>query len=468
MIASMSFAGRSLPWSGASLGRAATFVLPTASVLIAALVFLGPGALRYTVGARVRGAPAEGGRALALRIEVVRSLYDVNESAGVHDLLVEATAPGQTLRAFHGATGPDGIADVRLEAGAPLRGPVAIGVTAVAKKQKLLAAGEVPLRRPAPVFAQLGRLAGTVHGDLEIQVDAARGILAAPFPEVLRVHVSPKGLEGGPLGARAEVELTGVGFDAAPAKLTTDERGTGAFRVTALAHQVELGVAVRAGDKSARWEGTLPVVPGAMWLSPPPAAGSPRRPGPMALLSPAPRERAYVSFWTEEGRVGGAVVPMSRDAQGFYGGEVEAPDQPAARVLYATVAGDPVEQGSGTVAWPLRPAEGAVTPQPLALLLDGMPAAQDREKQRAWGARRTGLFLIGAAALAEVLLLLAQSRASQRQLEAHLSEASGTLPEADRALLLGAAREHPVLRALLAVALVGLAFALVAALSTFR
>ncbi len=42
------------------------------------------------------------------------------------------------------------------------------------------------------------------------------------------------------------------------------------------------------------------------------------------------------------------------------------------------------------------------------------------------------------------------------------------MPEADRARLLGAAREHPALRALLAASLVGLAFAMVAALSTFR
>ncbi len=119
----MSSAGRSSPWSGAAVGRAATFVLPTASVLVAALVFLGPGALRPALGVRVRGLPADGARTLALRVEVVKMLFDVVDGGGVQDLLVEASAPGQTLRAWHGPTGPDGIAEVRPRGERPLARP---------------------------------------------------------------------------------------------------------------------------------------------------------------------------------------------------------------------------------------------------------------------------------------------------------------------------------------------------------
>ena len=206
------------------------------------------------------------------------------------------------------------------------------------------------------------------------------------------------------------------------------------------------------------------MVPGAMWLGPPPRGG-----GPLALLSPAPRERAYVSFWTDEGRVAGAVVPLARDARGFHAGELALPESLAgARWLAATVAGDPMEQGAGTVAWPIRPEEGAITHRPVRLLYDGLPGAIAREEQRASSARRAGLVLVGAAALAEVLLLLLLGRASQRRLTAHLVEASAPMPEADRARVLAAGHEHPVLRALLAAALVGLGFAMMAALSTFR
>jgi hypothetical protein len=430
-------------------------VLPTASVLVAALVFLGPGAVRPALGARIYGGPAEGARSLSLRVEVVRSLYEVVDGGGAQGLVVEASAPGQALGAWRGSTGPDGIAEVRLDAGAPLAGPLAIRVTAGGERPRLLAGGEIALGQPPPARVEPGSVAGTQRGDLDLVVVASRGLLAAPFPEVVRVLVSPAG--------RAELELSGPGLDLSPAKQTTDERGVATFRVAALAHDVELTLAARSGERTARWEGTLPVVPGAMWLSPPAPGG-----GALALLSPVPRERAYVSFWTEEGRVAGAVVPLARDARGFYAGEVRAPELPAARVLYATVAGDPVELGSGTAAWPIRPAEGAVAHRPIGLLFDGLPGALGREQQRAWATRRAGLVLIGVAALAEVLLLFLTGRASQRRLEAHLVAASEALPEADRAAVLSAAREHPALRALLAAALVGLAFAMVAALSTFR
>jgi hypothetical protein len=458
----MSSAGRSPPWSGDRAARVATYVLPTASVVVAALVFLGPGARLPALGARVRGLPADGASTMAFRVEVVKALYDVVDSGGAHELVVEASAPGQTLRGWHGTTGPDGVVEAKVEGSAPIHGPVAIAVTALAPRKRLLAAGEVPLGRPPAIVVSGGRIHGTqTHGDLEVHVEATRGVLSAPFLETVRVSVVGSG--GGSVPTTgAVIELSGAGIDVAPTKATADGTGTAIFNIRPLAHQVELAAVVRAGDKTASWEGTLPVVPGAMWLAPKSGAG------PRALLSPAPRERAYVSFWTDAGRVGGAVVLLERDAQGFHAGEVAVPEAPGARVLFASVAGDPLEQGAGTVAWPLRPAEGAVSAPPLSLLLDGLPAAQEREWQRAWASRRAGLVLVGAAALAEVLLLLVQSRAAQRRLEQHLDEASGALPAADRARLLSAAREHPGLRALLAVALVGLAFALVAALSTFR
>jgi hypothetical protein len=446
----------------------AGFVLPVFSVLVAALVFLGPGALHPAAAARVRGAPADGARVAALRVEVVQSWVDVVDATPAEDLVVEATAPGQTLTTWRGAAGADGVADVRLEAGAPLRGPIAVKITARGPHgPRLLAGGEIALARPEPAFVQLGSLRGNTKGDLAVRVDAARGVMASPFAETVRVTVAPAGLDV-PLGRRAELELGGAGVDVTPDRVTTDDRGVASVLVKALAHNVELSITARAGDKTGRWEGVLPVVPGAIWLDPSSTNGS------LTLVSPSPRERAYLSLWTEEGRTSGAVVPLARDGLGFFRGQVSLP-LPEGRVVYATVAGDPLEQGSATVAWPLRPAEGAVAARrPLGLLLDGVPAALAREKQRAWSARRAGLVLIGIAALAEVLLLLFQSRASQRRLEEHLSAASSAgegspaLSAEDRARLLGAAREHPMLRAALGVALVALSFALVAALATFR
>jgi hypothetical protein len=451
--------------------RVAIFVLPLFSVLVAGLVFLGPGALNPALSARVRGLPAEGARAVALRVEVLRLDHDVVDAAVATELTVEASVPGQSLPTWRGAAGPDGIADLLLTGSAPLRGPLALRLTAAGVSgsggRRLLAGGEVTLRRPGPAFVQLGAVRGTTRGDLAVRVDAARGVMAAPFPETLRVTVTTAGSDG-PLGQRAEVELSGAGMNLTPDHVTTSERGVAEVVVQALAHNVELSVTARAGSKSGHWEGGLPVVPGAVWLDPASPAGT------LSLVSPSPRERAYVSLWSEEGRLLGAAVPLTRDAFGFFRG-AWATALPAARLLYVTVAGDPLEQGSGTVAWPLRPAEGAVAAtRPLELLLDGVPAALAHEKARAWSARRAGLVLIGLAGLAEVLLLLLQSRAAQRRLEAHLDAASAggegseAMPAADRAKLMGAAREHPVLRAGVVVALVALGFAMVGALATFR
>jgi hypothetical protein len=75
--------------------------------------------------------------------------------------------------------------------------------------------------------------------------------------------------------------------------------------------------------------------------------------------------------------------------------------------------------------------------------------------------------VIGAAALAEILLLLYRSRASQQKLEAHfLAGEAADSPE--RPGLLRAAREHMVLRALVGVAMIALAFAIIGALTSLR
>ena len=448
------------------LARVATYGIPTFSVAVAALVFLGPGARRAVLGARVLGQPVEGSRGVALRVETVRSLLAVVEATAVPDLIVRATAPGQELTPFRGASGADGIAEVRLEADAPITGPIAVRIEAAdGGRPRLLAEGLLQTGPPPRIDVEEAAIHGAARGEIAVRVEASRGWLAAPFPETLRVSVAS---DGAPYGLPAEITLSGAGMEITPPELTTDGRGRASFQVKALGHHVDLVVEAKAGAHAGRWEGTLPVVPGAIWLDPSGAAGA------LSLVSPAPRERAYGALWTDRGRGAGAVVPLARDDFGFFRGSVPLAAPEGATIAVATVAGDTRERGSGTVAWPLRPSEGAAQPPPVPSLLDGVPAAVARDALRAWGARRVGLTLIGAAALAEIVLLLLLSRASQRRLEAHITAASSAqegslaLPDADRAKLMEAAREHPLLRLLLAVALLVLAFAMVAALATFR
>lgn len=464
-------------------GGIVPFVIPSVAVALTALVLLGPGALRPVVGARVRGAPIDGARVVALRVEGVRSLYGIDDAVPLAALEVEAGAPGQGLGPWRGGTASDGIAEVVLTASEPVRPPLVVRMTERSdpKNVRVLAEGLIALGAPAPREVRPASIAGVSRGDFTLRVTAARGIVAAPFTEELRVAVTPA-VTAEPT-AKVDLELSGAGIDLAPdakatfastLKIATDERGAATFAVRVLAHQVELSIKAKSGEKKAIWEGTLPVVPGALWLDP---AGLP---GATELVSPAPRALAYVSFWGEQGRIGGQVVPLAADAKGFFRGKVDAPPA-ASGVLFASVAGDPSEQGIATVAWPIRPPEGLAPPQKMTLLLDGVPKAVEREQARASAARRAGLFLLGAAALAEMLLLLFRSRAAQKNLEAHFASAavrgsreglddggSPAVAPDDRAGLMAAAREVPLLTALLLAALVGLAFAMVAALATFR
>ena len=450
------------------LGRIAILVIPTVAVAVTALVLLGPGALRPAVGVRLRGVPFAGGHVLALRLEAVKSLYDVDDVTALAGIHVDAIAGGARLGTWSGDADVDGIAEVRLESPTPIEGPLGVVIT---RSGALLGKGTIPLRAAEPVGQRRGFVPGTTGGTLRIQVEAVRGALAAPFPETLSLTVTEV-LGGAPVKADLELAVLGADVTAAgsaanaapaelPFRLTTNDRGAARVVLKPLSHDVNLTITANTLEKTGRWDGMLPVIPGAAWIDPA------SRLGPLTVVSPAPHAFAYLSFWSEAGRVAGASLPLSKDPDGFFRARVTPQLPTGARILFVSVAGDPLEQGAGTVAWPLRPAEAAFTTRPFELMLDGVPAARELEKARAWSSRRAGLAVIAAAALAEILLLLYRSRASQKKLEAHFleGEAEGS-PE--RPALLRAAREHMVLRALVAVAMIALAFAIIGALTSLR
>ena len=460
-----------------ALGNAATYGLPVGAIGLAAAVILGPGAQRMAVGVKVWGAPVEGGEALSLRIEGARRLLGVEDAAALDGLEVTAMSAGAALEGWRGGTGGDGIGEALLAARAGLAAPV---VVRVVRGGEVLLEREVPLSPAVSIAADEAAVPGATQGELRVQVEVARGAMAAPFPGELRVRVTGP---GGAPAAGARVEVTAEGAEIAGGERVavreTDGAGEAAVEVTPRSHGVEVSVEAQREGAAGQWVGELPVVPGAIWVEPPAEGGAAMR---LRLVAPAPRERAYVSVMGERGRVLGAVVPLARDAVGFWSGEVTL-ELGGARALGAVVAGDPYEQGAGTIAWPIAPAAEArggrgVSPRRIALLADGLPAAEARERARAGRARSAGLAVVGAAAIAEVLLLLVRSRRAQRRWEAHLEEAGGgpgggageaaPLAGADRERLLASARAEPALRVLAFAALVGLAFAMVAALATFR
>ncbi|MGK4002939.1 hypothetical protein WMF31_09985 [Sorangium sp. So ce1036] len=473
--------------------RAAILGLPALSIGLAALVLLGPGAPRGVTFVRVWGAPVAGSEALSLRIEGVRRLHGADDPAALSGIGVSATSAGSPLDPWTGSTGSDGVGEALLRAPGGLAEPVVVRVArgddagALLEARVPLLEARVPLRPPPPA-AEATPLPGVTRGALRLRVTAARGVLAAPFPEAVRVAVET---ESGAAVAGARVEASAVGADldgqgSGPAQVEADARGAAALTVTPRSHAVELTVratppaGARPGSPAApgatgTWEGRLPVIPGAIWLDPARLAGDPPA---LRLVSPAPRTRAYVSLGDARGRLLGAVVPLAPDGAGFSSGELALPGEPALRATgWAVVASDPHEQGAGAVAWPLSPAAAVATPRRVELLADGWPEAEARERARASRARRRGLLVLGAAAAAEMLLLAIEARSARRRLAAHLAAASGgagegggpaPLSSEDRGRVLAAARAEPLLSALALAALVGLSFAAVAALATFR
>ncbi|MDC3956843.1 hypothetical protein [Polyangium jinanense] len=451
------------------LGRLATYVVPAASVTVTALVLFGPGSPNPAPFVRVRGVPVAGGQTLALRLEGARRLFGVDDVAALEGVTVEVTDAGANLAPRAVSLGPDGVGEASVEKNAPLTGPLDVRVL---QGNTVLVEGTVPLRPTEP--PRLGRppVQGVATGDLRISVVVPRGQLAAPFPEAIQVRVrEPDDLPL--LPGRVPpitIKASASGATIEPPNVNLRDPRPATFTVTPLAHLVELIlVANDHRGNEGRWEGLLPVRPGAIWLDPDLHAG-------LTFVSPAPRDRVYASIVTDAGRILGAIVPVTRDDAGFFRGrlDVKLPKEPAQIIL----SGDPGERGDATTAWPLAPHAASAAAPRLELLLDGSAAAEAREHARASSARRAAVFLVAIAALAEVLLILVRTRASQRDLDANLAaavsleasdEAGAPIPSEDQRRIVEAARDrHPALRVALVITLVVLGFALFAALSTFR
>jgi hypothetical protein len=432
------------------LGRVAMFVLPVVAVVALAVVLLGAGSERPVVGARVWGVPAEGPGPIALRLEIARRAAHVDEAIALSDLVVEASTEGGARETWRGSAGDDGVAEAILEGSTPLARHLALRVLGAGE---LLADGRAPLGAPIEgAIEPPDTLDGPTRGGLRLRVDVPRGLLAAPFAGRVRVRALDAATDAPASGVEIR-PVRNASARLAPEVATTDASGEASFEVTPLFHDVRLALSAIAGDRRGRWEGPLPVVPGAMTLDLAPD-------GALALASPAPRPRAYVSLLRDGRRVHGAVVALTSDAAGFARGALHPPPGAlGSPTVVAVVAGDPRERGAGTAVYPIVPDEGRASAPPLELLLDGLPAAEEREATRARGVRLRAIGVIAAAALVEVLLLARLSRGSARRLERHLAEGDGALAADDRARIgdAGGSRAFAIV-----AALVVLAFAVIA------
>lgn len=435
--------------------RAALSLVPALAVLAVGALVLGPGRERAILGARVWGVPAEGSARAAWRIETTERQLGEDRPVALDALELSVAQAGRPIAAWAGVSGADGMTEVLLEGREPFAGRVDLRL---ARGASVLAEGAIALeRRPAPELRRRA-VEGHAEGAIALSVEIERGILASPFAGAVVARASLAGKPAAEVTLRVTAEGAQL-VDAGP--LRTGEDGAVRIGLRPTWHSIELHIdAAGPPDASGSWEGTLPVKPGALWLS-----ADPRR---VAIASPVPRERAYVSGLGEHGRVFGAIVPLARAESGLFEGElpVAALEQRGVRAL--TVAGDAAEAGAGTVTWPLQGTEGVASAPRLELLLDGMPSAERAEKKRASSARFAATAVALAAALFEAALLVLHSRASQAALAAHLASVSEDDADRAAAARITGSRAGRAFKLAVAIGLVLLAFGSVAAFTLVR
>lgn len=394
------------------------------AVLFVALLMLGPGRARPVLSARLYGgATAEGARQTSFRIVLVRRDGGYEEKLGGRALYVHLTKPNGQRTVWEGTTAREGTAEVTVTWEVDSPGPVQVHVKDT--EGQVLAEGELPERPAAwgPSEALRSELRGHVTGELAIRAAVLRGLLAAPFPEEVVIEVRHDGVpvekalvkvsSVGAAIASHDKENAGPPNAAASVTSMTDHLGRARLRAQPVSHDAELEVEASLGEASGAFVARLPVTPGAMWLEPANRDALVR-----TIVSPVPREVAYVSIATRQARLFGATVPLRQDGRGHAVGSLDLnPVLPSLRAespVYVTVASSLGFDGAGTVGWPLVPAEDAFEASSYAfrdvLLLDGMPerVVADRERRRkmAW----LSAFVLAAAASIEAWLLVRAAR----------------------------------------------------------
>ncbi|HMI86442.1 MAG TPA: hypothetical protein VK550_20255 [Polyangiaceae bacterium] len=401
--------------------RTLLLAVPSLAMVVVGIAMFGPGAVQPFDGARIRGGPTEGLRRLSWRITVLERFRSIDSTRDIGAIAVRARNGDQSEARARCQTRNDGTCDVMLDFSADVSGPIHAAVTAEGDGA-ILAEGDF-----AGNTAQWGqapghpaRLLGKASGDFTVDVDARRGVFAAPFRDdlVVTVHDGDAPLRD----AKVTLRTDAADLDNAPASndpetsltLVSSERGEVTFGVAPRMHTVAVDIEVTALGRSAAWHGILPVVPGAIWLDPTSYAN-----GAIRVWTPVPRDVAYVTLATPSARLWGGVIPLvSSDPRGPRGhidwpAGTRAPETGTPEPMWVTLSSDPLQTSAGTVGWPVSRASWPVHPTAILderpfrdlLLLDGMPAAEQRDRARRYRARSLSAVALGAAALLEGVLL---------------------------------------------------------------
>ncbi len=360
-------------------------------------------------GARLLAAPAADGRVRSIRLIAARH-GDDRDTPLDGDVRISTGARGV------GATlSEQGIADVDLADDASIGDEfvVARGAETLARGQLRDAATSDDAR-----FLDLGVAARGEHdGVLHVTARLLRGPFVPPFADTLRLEVSDA--KGAPIDALVDPHVDGGTFS-----VTT--KGDGArhavdLLVTPIADQIEVDASARTPDgRTGSFSGKLPTAMGALWLSPTDPHDTS-----ITVVSAAPHDRAFVSLYDEERRLGGHVVKLEERSDGFHAGTFERSDREAS-ARYAVLATDEREASRAATVWALEPVgEGGVHVhvRRLAVVLDGFPDAVAKETGRLKNVHRVLVGFVVLLALVEIVLLGTVAKRARRDATLHFQSA---------------------------------------------
>lgn len=440
--------------------RRALYWVPILTVAVVAAAVLVVGKPRPVTGVRVYGGPTVGAPALAWRLSVVRRAAGVEAAQDLGELTADVTLPDGTTHHWAGRSDSNGSASVSIALERPLGGaPVGLAVRSPEVPYPL-AVGQVRLA-PEPwkrsARQRGGWLRGRRTGELRVRAAAGQGAFAVPFEAPLWIDV-----RDGPsavMGATLKVRSAGADVSWKDRSERTDAAGRAVAQLRPREHALELIVDAAKDGRAGRFEGVVPVVPGATRA----VLDGDR----IRIESPIVRDEVFVSLVTAGYRFGGGSVALSPDARGGARAIIDAGHHPA-EPWWVVVSSERDMQSMARVGWPMHPDAGGHGPPPRTfdvadvLLLDGVALAEAREHERVRRVRWLAVVFAAAAMGLVVTLLAARVRAAQKELSEHFRAAGARDGARERMAPRGA------LLALIGIFCVALGFALIALLAMAR
>jgi hypothetical protein len=435
-----------------SLGRLLLFVAPRSAVLVVLLGVVSGGE-RPARSARVYSGPTQGLTELSLRVEV-----------GQRDRVIEVPVPdaafrvvvlegGQSVASVDGRTDALGSAELRVRLPRPRDSALELRVEpsghVAAPLARGLVLGSVAAFRAAAT-RRGGFQSGRGGGQVELSVAPAHGVLCTAQGS-LDDELVIRAERGGAPAANLDVAVKLEGAEPAKAQLHTDAQGLARLKLRPSEPTLHVELESSAdGVVEGTLGARLEVVQGAIRVT--------REGDVLRLDSSGAASRAYLGFFDENRRYGGAQVALHQAADGHLVGSLSWPPGLTASPLWVVASSQPDLASPSAVGWPIV---GADEPAPQTfdarelLLLDGAPAARLREERRARRIRWVTAGYASVALLVTFWMFVRRVKEADRAIARHLSR-SGIVDAGQSIAPAGKGR------ALLAAACIGLGFVVLA------